>query len=195
MSRVSKEKAHSSIKNILHPVSIRAERPADYEAVDGVVKAAFKNEGENVATLVNDTRQSDNYIPELSLIAENETGIVGHVMLSYVELDDDGTRHKVLTLSPLSVSPLVQGQGIGSQLVKAAIEVAEKRAEPLIVLEGSPDYYPRFGYRYSVPLGITIDLPSWARKEAAMVLPLSNYDPAIKGHVVYPAAFKAVEER
>jgi hypothetical protein len=48
--------------------------------------------------------------------------------------------------------------------------------EPLIVLEGSPGYYSRFGIEYAVPFGITIELPDWAPPEAVQVLRLSRYD-------------------
>jgi putative acetyltransferase len=71
------------------------------------------------------------------------------------------------------------------------IRSEQPRGEPLVVLEGSPVYYARLGFEYSVPLGITITLPSWAPAEAAQLLRLRGYDPAIKGHVEYPPAFDA----
>jgi putative acetyltransferase len=61
----------------------------------------------------------------------------------------------------------------------------------VVVLEGSPAYYPRFGFRRADELGITIDLPDWAPAEAAMVLPLSGYYPAVRGKLEYPPAFIA----
>jgi putative acetyltransferase len=115
-------------------------------------------------------------------------------MLSYVELEDGDRMHRVLTMSPVSVVPSAQRRGIGGRLIRAAIERADERGEPLIVLEGSPRYYPRFGFRYSKPFGITIDLPSWAPKEASMVLPLTRYRPDIRGRVVYPPPFDVVAE-
>ncbi len=62
----------------------------------------------------------------------------------------------------------------------------------MIVLEGSPWYYPRFGFEYAVPLGITINLPDWAPAEAAQVLRLNRYDSSIRGHLIYPAAFDVI---
>jgi putative acetyltransferase len=113
-------------------------------------------------------------------------------MLSYVDLVDGDARHRVLTLSPLSVVPGSQRRGIGSALVTAAIEKADERREPLIMLEGHPDYYTRFGFRPSRQLGITVPLPDWAPDEAGMVRPLSAYDPSIRGKIVYPPAFDVV---
>ena len=66
--------------------------------------------------------------------------------------------------------------------------------EPLIVLEGSPGYYSRFGFEYAVPLGITIELPDWAPPEAAQVLRRSRYDAGMRGEVEYPPAFNRAAE-
>ena len=57
------------------------------------------------------------------------------------------------------------------------------------MLEGAPSFFGRFGFEHSVRYGITIDLPSWAPPEAAQVMRLGTYDPAIHGRVVYPPAF------
>jgi putative acetyltransferase len=62
------------------------------------------------------------------------------------------------------------------------------------VLEGSPVYYGRFGFEPSADYGIHLPLPDWAPPEAAQVLRLRNYDPSIRGHVVYPPAFDAATE-
>ena len=74
-------------------------------------------------------------------------------------------------------------------MVRAVTPIVDSAHEPMIVLEGSPGYYARFGFEYAVPLGITIDLPDWAPAEAAQILRLSRYDAAIRGHIVYPGAF------
>jgi putative acetyltransferase len=169
-------------------LAIRPETAADFRAIDTVVQEAFGSRVE--VDLVHGIRGSQNYVPELALVAERDGKIIGHTMLSYVALDDAGQRrHRVLSLSPLAVLPDAQQQGIGSALIAEAVRRADERAEPLIVLEGSPEYYARFGFKYAPTYGISIDLPSWARKESAMVYPLSAYGPHVKGHVVYPPAF------
>ena len=71
---------------------------------------------------------------------------------------------------------------------------AEAMGAPFVVLEGDPRYYGRFGFEPSAPRGITIDLPSWAPPEAAQILVLRDYDPSVRGHVVYPPAFDAVTD-
>ena len=100
----------------------------------------------------------------------------------------------VASLSPLAVLPDVQRSGIGSALVRDVTARADRRGEPLVVLEGSPDYYGRFGFEHSVRSGIHITLPSWAPPEAAQVLRLSSYDRSRRGRVVYPPAFDEVLE-
>ena len=77
--------------------------------------------------------------------------------------------------------------------MRAVIAAAEERGEPLVVLQGHPGYYPRFGFEWSVPLGITLDLPDWAPREAGQVLRLGSYDASIRGKVVYPSAFDESE--
>ena len=173
--------------------SIRPERPDDHAAIARVVADAFGSEAE--ARLVEAIRASDAYLPELALIAEVDGVVVGHVMVSYVALEDDhGVRRRITSLSPLAVAPSQHRRGIGSALVRAVTAAADQRHEPLVVLEGDPAYYGRFGFEPSVPHGIAITLPSWASPEAAQVLRLRAYDPAIVGRVVYPPAFDAFAE-
>jgi putative acetyltransferase len=78
--------------------------------------------------------------------------------------------------------------------VRAVAAAADDRGEPLVVLEGSPVFYGRLGFEHALPYGIEITLPSWAPPEAAQVLRLRSYDPALRGRVVYPPAFDAVSE-
>jgi putative acetyltransferase len=168
-------------------VEVRPETEADFEAIGEVVRRAFDSEVEE--RLVRDIRASEYYIPELALVARSDDRVVGHVMVSHTDLDTDGVRERIAMLSPLAVHPDFQSEGIGGRLVRDVIERTDARGEALIVLEGSPLYYPRFGFRYSVPEGIVIHLPDWAPPEAAMMIPLTAYRPELRGTVVYPPAF------
>jgi len=174
------------------PVAIRPERPADEDGIATVVQRAFGSPNE--AKLVAAIRESQNFVPEWSLVATADERVIGHVMVSHMTLRDGVVERRVAGLSPLAVDPDRQGHGVGSALVRAVVAEVDAAGEPLIVLEGSPWYYPRFGFEYAVPLGITINLPDWAPAEAAQVVRLSNYDPSIRGVVVYPPAFDLVAE-
>jgi putative acetyltransferase len=173
-------------------MSVREERPDDFPAIRELVGAAFGRP--SVPELVERIRASENSIPELALVAQRGNTVVGHVMVSYVTLADGDATHRALTLSPLAVAPAHQGQGIGGELVRAALERADARGEPIVILEGSPRYYPRFGFRPAGEFGITIPLPDWAPPEAAMAHPLSAYEPHIRGALVYPPAFDVLDE-
>lgn len=169
-------------------MEIRPERPADAAEVAALVEAAFGEPGE--ARLVEALRASPAYLPDLTLVAlDDDGGIVGHVMVSLAVLDDGILQRPIASLAPLAVAPASQRRGVGRALLAAVAAAADDRGEPLIVLQGSPDYYGRFGYEHATPLGIEIDLPDWAPPEAAQVLRLHAYDPAYRGRVVYPPAF------
>ena len=176
----------------LRGVRIHPENPEEFADVGDVVRLAFGGPVE--AELVRMIRASPNYVPELSLVAEEDGRIVGHVMLSYTELRDGSKTHRVLTLSPVAVAPTAQRRGIGSALIKRALRLADERGEPLVSLEGDPRYYGRLGFTDSRESGVHFDLPEWAPRNAGQIFKLSDYGPSIKGKVVYPAAFAAAEE-
>jgi putative acetyltransferase len=173
-------------------VTIRPEQSSDCSAIADVVAAAFGSPRE--AQLVDAIRTSANFVPELSLVAEVQGRIVGHVMVSFVTVRDHATQHRVASLSPLAVASAFQRRGIGSALVREVTTRADDRGEPLVVLEGSPAFYGRLGFEQSLPHGIEITLPPWAPPEAAQVLRLRNYDASIRGRVVYPPAFDNLTE-
>ena len=170
---------------------IEAEQVTDHAAVEDVVRRAFAHQP-GVAEMVAAIRVSPRFRPGLALVARVGDTVAGFVMLSGTDLVDDARgRREVLTLTPLAVAPEYQRRGIGSALVRAALVEAERRGEPLVVLEGSPRYYGRLGFEFAPEHGISIDLPDWAR-EGAQVYLLSGYDPRIRGRVEYPPEIAAI---
>jgi putative acetyltransferase len=170
-------------------LDIQPECPGDHEAIREVVFAAF-DQRQEVVRLVDLIRESPGFVPELSLVARRDGQTVGHVMISHAELVDEvEERRRILMLSPLAVAPVVQRQGIGSALVRAALAAADGLGEGLVVLEGSPDYYSRLGFRDCRTVGVHIDLPDWSSRDAGQAYLLSAYDEGLRGRVVHPPAF------
>lgn len=142
--------------------------------------------------MVTEIRESPRYRPGLAFVARSGDTIVGFVMLSGTDLvSEDGTRREVLTLTPLAVLPEHQRRGVGAALVRTALDAADRRGEPLVVLEGSPRYYGRLGFTLAAAHGIALTLPDWAPPDAAQVYLLSGDDPSVRGQVEYPPAIAA----
>jgi putative acetyltransferase len=162
-------------------VWIREETPDDFDAVHAVTAAAFGRDDE--AHLVRRIRVSEQYVPTLSFVAEDDGEINGHVMLSYVDLAGS----QVLELAPLSVAPSRQGEGVGSALARAALEAAERHGEPLVLLLGDPAYYSRFGFVLAAEHGI--HPPDAAMAPAFQVAVLPAYHESLRGRVTFSPAF------
>lgn len=174
-------------------LEIRTESVTDHGAIRDVVVAAFRSDAEG--DLVESIRASPEYVPELALVAAVDGLVVGHVMVSRARLRNDRGERQMVMLSPLAVAPDHQRHGIGGALVGAVLERTDERGEPIVVLEGDPRYYGRFGFEHSELFGITVDLPDWAPPEAAQMMRLSAYDahdPTLRGVVIYPDALAAL---
>jgi putative acetyltransferase len=169
-------------------VIVRAERRDDFERVAEVVGAAFVSEPE-VVELVDLLRASPGYVPELALVAEVDGAVVGHVM--FTESTVEGADATILILSPLAVQPEHQRQGVGTALVREGLRRCETHGAPLVIVEGDPRYYSRFGFTRASELGL--ERPHEQTPEFAFqALPLERYDPGLRGRVVYPPPFHMV---
>ena len=130
---------------------IRAEQSGDEAAIHRVTEAAFADHPHSEGTepaIVDALRADGDFV--LSLVAEGDGEIVGHVAFSRAILSTG--EQGWLTLGPISVLPDRQGQGIGRALVEAGISHwRNARAQGLVVL-GDPDLYSRFGFLRGTPL-------------------------------------------
>jgi putative acetyltransferase len=129
-------------------MNIRSETPADYEAIMQVTYEAFKgkpysDETEHLIIL----RLREAGALALSLVAEMDGQIVGHVAFSIVLINGEDIGW--YGLGPISVAPAHQKQGIGSALVKEGLAKIRELGAKGCVLEGSPAYY---GHSASNPL-------------------------------------------
>ena len=126
-------------------IKIRPETIADYAAIARVNARAFDTHVK-VAWLVSLHRHRTRFDPELSLVAEVDGRIVGHVLFSPQTIRLLGQDVEVVNLSPLAVDPDHQRQGVGSALVEEGHRIAKGKGYPLSFLVGHPPYYPRLGY-------------------------------------------------
>lgn len=172
-------------------IKLRQETPADHEAVFQLTEAAFKEmiySDHSEHHLVNRLRESDAFIPQLSIVAELDEKIVGHILLTKVVVENEKEAFEILTLAPVSVLPAYHKKGIGSQLINDAHQKAKAMGYKAVVLLGHKDYYPRFGYELCRKYGIS--LPFEASEENCMIIPLYlNALDGISGVVKYPKAF------
>ena len=152
-----------------------------------VVRAAFAGHPEDVAAFVERIRASEQFIPELALVAEDSSGVIAHVMLTWVGVEG-GSRTKILNLTPVSVRPDRQRIGIGTRLIWNALGRVERAGAPAIMVEGIPAYYPRFGFERATALGFISPDPK-IPDDAFMVKRLPGYRPDLAGQIIYPAAF------
>jgi len=128
---------------------IRAEEQRDCAAVHAVNISAFETPTE--ADLVDALREQAQ--PLVSLIAEDNGVIVGHIMFSPVSLPGH-LELRIMGLAPMAVAPEHQGKGIGSALVRAGLEECKQLGFGAVVVLGHPAYYPRFGFSSSARYGI-----------------------------------------
>jgi len=168
-------------------MNIRKEKESDIEKIWKVNAEAFESEAE--ANLVNALRDSG--ISFISLVAEENKEIVGHILFTPVELISDDSGLKLMGLAPMAVLPKLQKKGIGSQLVKTGKENCSAQGYDAIVVLGHAEYYPKFGFVPSVKYGIKseYDVP----EESFMVLELNESSLRNKkGIIKYHAAFSSV---
>jgi putative acetyltransferase len=131
-----------SISKIL----IRPERVADYAGIASLHARAFGNRtGEPLVVAL--YRQSRVFDPELSLVAEIDGQIVGHVLFSPHQMRLLDSSVSAVNLAPIAVEPAYQGQGIGGQLIVEGHAIAASKGYSVSFLLGHTTYYPRFGYR------------------------------------------------
>ena len=120
---------------------IRCEIDSDVSAVRNVHLAAFPGNGE--AGLVDALRENGHL--SVSIVAEENAGIVGHIAFSPVTVN--GLDVAAVGLAPVSVLPEFQKQGIGSELIRAGLQTCREAGFRIVVILGEPDFYQRFGFQ------------------------------------------------
>jgi putative acetyltransferase len=123
-------------------VVIRPAEPGDAASIRAVLDAAFPTAAE--ADLVARLERDGDAV--VSLVAVRDGEAVGHVLLSRMAVEGDGRCYRALGLGPVAVLPPLQRAGLGSELIRSALAIAEATGEELVFVLGEPDYYARFGF-------------------------------------------------
>jgi len=115
------------------------------------LEAFGEQHGPEIAGLVKDLLHDQTAHPLLSLAAEQNGELVGHVLFSMAQLAEAGQPVSVRILAPLAVIPQHQHSGVGTLLISHALETLRREGVDLVFVLGHPDYYPRSGF---TPAGV-----------------------------------------
>jgi putative acetyltransferase len=161
---------------------IREEEARDHAQVYAINEAAFGHPDE--ADLVVQLRAEQAVL--LSLVAEQDQGIVGHILFTRMTIETADGLIPAVALAPMAVMPDHQNRGIGSQLIRRGLAILGARGERIVIVLGHEHYYPRFGFSSEKASNLESPFPP----EAYMALELeAGALDGIRGRVRYPAAF------
>lgn len=135
--------------------------------------------GCNEHLLVHKLRNSPDYLPQFSRVAELDGNIVGAIFYTKAYILDGDINHDIVTFGPLCVDPCAQNLGIGAMLLSATESLVRDAGYPGICIYGEPAYYPRHGFVTCDRFGITD--PNG-----------DNYD-ALMGFELYEGAFSKIK--
>jgi putative acetyltransferase len=169
-------------------IAIRPEEQPDIPAISEIHRSAFG--GETEAMIVDAVRASPGFIRDLSLVAEKDGQVVGHILFSPVHIETAISNRPALALAPIAVLPGYQKQGIGSRLVEEGLRSCRDLGHSIVIVVGEPSFYTRFGFTPARARGLEAPFP--VPDDVFRVLEIR--DGALKGitgMVCYPPPFLA----
>lgn len=164
-------------------ITIGFEEASDIDAISRITEAAFRGHPYSRGTepfIINGLRRDGAL--SVSLVAERDGEVVGHIAFSPVEISDGAQNWQAL--GPVSVKPELQRRGIGSALVRAGLEEIRKRGTAGCVLVGDPAFYRRFGFR-------SVDALTMEGSPQEFVLSLPFSECGAAGTIIHHPAFHA----
>ena len=157
---------------IVMKVIVRKELEEDHKTVELLVEEAFKDaeySDHMEHVLVSKLRKGENFIDGLSLVAEREGEIVGHILLTKANIENETEKYETLALAPVSVLPKYQGIGIGGELIREGMRMAKELGYDSIIVLGHDKYYPKFGFipasKYGIKAPFDVPDESFMAKE------------------------------
>ena len=186
-------------------IIIRPETHKDYKDIISLILRSFSegtdySDGTDIIALIEEIRDSQYYIPELSFVAELDGNIVGHFLFSRFPLSStingdhiEQEGQDIVMLAPVAVHADYFHQGIGYTMLMKGIEKVKELGFKGITVEGDYHFYNRVGFQTSLQFGIypTSGIPL---TEPRCMMCLEMYDGALKdihGYIVYNMYFNA----
>lgn len=167
-------------------LQVRRESNEDIEKIAAINRQAFESETE--PNLIAAIRESEYFIPELSLVAELDGEPVGHILFSVISIREGARVWEALSLAPMAVLPSHQKHGVGSELVRQGLKECKRLGFDIVIVIGHPEYYPRFGFKPARSRGLEVafDVPD----DAFLVIELEEGAlDGVSGMVQFPPAF------
>ena len=186
-------------------ITIRPEEHKDYKSIVSLILRSFQegtdySDGTDIIALVEEIRDSEYYIPELSFVAELDDEIVGHFLFSRFPLSPakegghgDAANTEIVMLAPVSVHADYFRQGIGTAMLTMGIEKVKEMGFKGITVEGNYKFYNQVGFKTSSEFNIfpTSGIPM---EEPRCMMCQETYKGSldgIHGFIVYDMYFNA----
>ncbi len=139
------------------------------------LKAFGEYEGAIVSKLTEDILNDKTAAPMLSLVAEERAELLGHILFTNIEIENNKQTLKCRILAPLAVLPKVMKSGIGSTLIKKGCNHLKDEGVDIVFVYGDPIYYSRFGFKPAKTYEIFPAHPiPKSHEDAWMIINLSN---------------------
>jgi len=164
-------------------ITLRYENSRDYKNITRINDLAFGQKNEGI--LIEHLRKNRDFLPELSIVAEKDGIIIGHILFFPIQIKSKDNSYKSVSLAPMAVLPEYQNQGIGGRLIRYGLEKCRGKGYQSVIVLGHPEYYPRFGFEKASKWDIRP--PFEAPDEAFMAIELIEGGlKGISGVVEYP---------
>ncbi len=157
-------------------MKIRQSTPSDRAEILEIHNLSFgTEEGPVIAKLVDDLFEDVSASPILSLVAEIDDQLLGHILFTKAIISQTEASVSAQLLAPLAVIPKAQGKGIGSELINEGLRQLNASGIKLVFVLGHPTYYPRCGFNPAGKVGFEAPYPIPEKNaDAWMVLELNG---------------------
>ena len=193
MNNTKSNNTNSNNKN--NNIIIRKETKEDYYATELCTLRAFWNihgPGCNEHLMIHKLRDSKDYLPEISRVAELDGQIVGVIMYHKARIVDGDKETEIISFGPLAVEPTCFNMGIGGKLLKETLALAKEAGYLGIALCGEPDYYPKYGFLRGKGSGLEHNL--YGTPDPFMIYPLNDGFEKLRGKFYEAKVFEECED-